>query len=70
MESMDKKRENIGGRSSEDPREKGQQNPTLSPEELEKKTSQSEKNDLLNEDPDEERREIEKSSEDNLESAE
>ena len=70
MESMDKKRENIGGRSSEDPREKWQQDATLSPEELEKKTLQSEKNDLLNEDPDEERREIEKSSEDNLESAE
>ena len=69
MESMDKKRENFGGRSSEDPREKWQQDATLSPEELEKKT-QSEKNDLLNEDPDEERREIEKSSEDNLESAE
>ena len=62
METIDKKHENPGGRNSQDPRERLQQNPALKSEELEN-TSHGDKNDLLNTDPDEERREIERSSE-------
>jgi len=67
METIDKKHENPGRRDSQDPRER--QNPALDSEEIEK-TSHGDKNDLLNTDPDEERREIERSSEENLSSAE
>jgi len=69
MEPMDKNPKNEP-RNSEDPRERLQQNPALTSDEVKKNTSHGDKNDLLNEDPDEERREIEKSSEDRLSSAE
>jgi hypothetical protein len=70
MESLDKRNQNLEERSSQDPRERLVQNPAMDAEELKENTSHGDKNDLLNEDPDEERREIEKSSEDNLSSAE
>jgi len=70
MESIDNKNQNPRERSSQDPRERLQQNPAMDSEEVTKNTSHGDKNDLLNEDPDEERREIERSSEDNLSSAE
>ena len=70
MESIDKKNQNPEGRSSQDPRERLQQNPVLDSDETKENTSHGDKNDLLNEDPDEERREIEESSEDKLSSAE
>ena len=69
MDTNDK-RNQTSERISEDPRERLQQNPAMSSEELEENTSHGDKNDLLNEDPDEERREIEKSSEEKLSSAE
>jgi hypothetical protein len=71
MESTDnRKGQGNNSRNSSDPRERLQQNPALQSEEVQQNTSQGDKNDLLNEDPDEERREIEKSSEDKLSSAE
>ena len=70
MEPMEKNNPNNEPRSSQDPRERLQQNPALNSEETTKNTSHGDKNDLLNEDPDEERREIEKSSEDRLSGAE
>ncbi len=71
MESTDnRKGRNNTDRNSSDPRERLQQNPALQSEDLQQNTSQGDKNDLLNEDPDEERREIEKTSEDRLNSAE
>ena len=63
MESTDKKNQGHEGRSSQDPRERLQQNPAMDSDEVRENTSHGDKNDLLNEDPDEERREIEKSSE-------
>jgi len=69
MESNDKKSQGTE-RNSQDPRERLQQNPAANSEEINQNTSHGDKNDLLNEDPDEERREIEKSSEDKLSSAE
>ena len=61
--------ENTDSRNSSDPRERLQQNPALDSEEVRENTSHGDKNDdLLNEDPNEERRAIEESSEeDNLE---
>ncbi len=53
-----------------DPRERLQQNPALKSEEVEQNTSHGDKNDLGYEDHDEEKREIEKSSEERLSSAE
>jgi hypothetical protein len=70
MESIDKKNQNAEGRSTQDPRERLQQNPAMDSEEMKENTSHGDKNDFLNEDPDEERREIEESSEDKLSSAE
>ena len=70
MEPMDKQNPKNGPRNSEDPRERLQQNPALESDETRKNASHGDKNDLLNEDPDEERREIEKSSEDRSNSAE
>jgi hypothetical protein len=70
MEPIDKSSTNKGERSSQDPRERLQQNPALKSEEVRKNTSHGDKNDLLNEDPDEERRDIEETSEDRLSSAE
>ena len=70
MESIEKKIPSRDSRSSQDPRERLKQNSDSSSDELKEKTSRGDKNDLLNEDPDEERRAIEESSEDNLESAE
>jgi hypothetical protein len=70
MEPIGKSNPDNDPRSSQDPRERLQQNSALDSEETRKNTSQGDKNDLLNEDPDEERREIEKSSEDRLSSAE
>ena len=69
MESIDKKPQE-NERNSQDPRERLQQNPAATSEELDQNTSHGDKNDLLNEDPDEERRDIEKDSEDKLSSAE
>ena len=69
MESNDKKSQGTE-RNSQDPRERLQQNPAVNSEEINQNTSHGDKNDLLNEDPDEERREIEKSSEDKLSGAE
>jgi hypothetical protein len=69
MEPKDKRNENPGGRDSLDPRERFQQNPALKSEELQN-TSHGGINDLLNEDPDEERREIERSSEEKMSDAE
>ena len=63
--------QNTDSRNSADPRERLQQNPALDSDETRENTSHGDKNDdLLNEDPDEERRSIEESSEDNLEEAE
>ena len=71
--------QNTDSRNSSDPRERLQQNPALDSEEVRENTSHGDKNDdLLNEDPNEERRAIEESSEeefeetseDNLEEAE
>ena len=70
MEPMENNNQNNEPRNSQDPRERLQQNLALTSEETKKNTSHGDKNDLLNEDPDEERREIEKSSEDRLSSAE
>ena len=71
MESTDnRKGQGNNSRNSSDPRERLQQNPALQSEEVQENTSHGDKNDLLNEDPDEERREIEKSSEERLSSAE
>jgi hypothetical protein len=70
MEPIEKKTTSTDSRSSQDPRERLQQNPASSSDELKENTSKGDKNDLLNEDPDEERREIEESSEEALESAE
>ena len=64
MEPIEKNNPDNEPRNSQDPRERLQQNSALNSEETKKNTSQGDKNDLLNEDPDEERREIEKSSED------
>jgi len=65
-----RKDQNTDTRNSTDPRERLQQNPALDSEETRRNTSHGDKNDLMNEDPDEERRAIERSSEDNLEEAE
>ena len=70
MESLDKKNQTPEGRSSQDPRERLHQNPAMDSQEVKENTSHGDKNDLLNEDPDEERRAIEESSEDKLSSAE
>ena len=70
MEPMENSNPNNERKNSQDPRERLQENPALKSEETRKNTSHGDKNDLLNEDPDEERREIEKSSEDRSNSAE
>ena len=71
METTDNRKSQTNeNRNSIDPRERLQQNPALHSEEEKQNTSQGDKNDLLNQDPDEERREIEKSSEERLSSAE
>lgn len=70
MGSIDKKNQGSGGRSSGDNQERLKQNPLENSEELKRKSSMTEERDLLNEDPDEERREIEKESEDGLSEAE
>ena len=60
--------QNLDSRNSSDPRERLQQNPALDSEELRENTSHGDKNDdLLNEDPNEERRAIEESSEEDFE---
>ena len=57
--------QNTDSRSSIDPRERLQENPALDSDEIRENTSHGDKNDdLLNEDPNEERRAIEESSED------
>ena len=71
MESIDKKNnQSQEPRTSIDPRERLQQNPAMESDEIRNNSSHGDKNDLLNEDPDEERREIENSSEDKLSGAE
>jgi hypothetical protein len=69
MEPIEKQNQQNEPRNSQDPRERLEQNPALKSDEV-KNTSHGDKNDLLYEDPDEERREIEKSSEDRSSSAE
>jgi len=64
MEPIEKSNPDNEPRNSQDPRERLQQNSALKSDDAKKNTSQGDQNDLLNEDPDEERREIEKSSED------
>ena len=60
--------QNTDSRNSSDPRERNQQNPSLNSDEIRENTSHGDKNDnLLNEDPNEERRAIEESSEEDFE---
>jgi hypothetical protein len=70
MGSIDKKNQGSGGRSSRDNQERLKQNPFEKSEEVKRRSSMTEERDLLNEDPDEERREIEKEREDGLSEAE